>query len=455
MFSEFYIKKQSGTYAETLEAFGVGNLLYQILERNNVRGIKITIEDLGHSYVVKPNKPITNEHIESLSYFQIFKFIKKDVNQTLPVGISEYFDYPANKAVQDGYKAEFAQIDKLKSEEEKKAARKKLNEEKLTEFGKSIDAEYDVYKELRAHNPYSSFIKLFENFYLNQKRFPLLVKNILYCYSGQQLEDIQVQLSEESPTAQQLLNPNQGKGLNKGKANNASMGNLPSNWISETMKISGSLSFMVCKYVKSGSSYDLKIFVPEFNAASLKQVKDVLLYDFKKHLKSTSPIKFDIINSIDLTIKFIKHTHAYTGKVRKTLKGFHSVYQKKLGGVDKPGTVTNISFINTPDFVEYNNEDEAAEWIEILIQQKNLISNVGIDPKTKKEVLSGDSIQGMQSYRNFLGAIGSSALEYFTEFSYWYGNYLMSFLSGLKPEMDKKRTSFKYKSFALLYQFNL
>jgi hypothetical protein len=153
---------------------------------------------------------------------------------------------------------------------------------------------------------------------------------------------------------------------------------------------------------------------------SLKEAKDVLLFDFKKYLKSTSPIKYDIINSIDLTAKFIKHTPEYLGKVRKTLKGFHSVYQKKLGGVDKPGTVTNIAFLNTPDFVEYNNQDEASEWIEILEQQRNLISNI-------KE--QGDSIQGLQSYRNFLGAIGNSALEYFTDFSYWYSSYLMQQLS--------------------------
>jgi hypothetical protein len=118
MFSEFYIDKQSGTYSETLEAFGVGNLLYEILKRNNVQGIKLTIEDLDYRYLVKPNQPITNEHIEALSYFQIFKFIKKDVNQTLPAGIpeNECFNYPANKAVQDDYKAKFAHIENLKSE---------------------------------------------------------------------------------------------------------------------------------------------------------------------------------------------------------------------------------------------------------------------------------------------------------------------------------------------------
>lgn len=441
MYSEFYINKQSGTYSETLEAFGLGNLLYEIFKRNNIGGIKITIEDLGYQYLIKTNKPITEAYIDRLSYFQIFSFIKKEINQEVPFGS---FDYPANKAIQDDFKARFAQIEKLKSEEEKKVARKALNEEKLSEFGKSIDPEYDVYREL-IKNPYASFTKLFENFYLNQDNFPLLIKSIIEYYTQQTCSSFDFSLSEKTPTAQQLFNPNQGKGLNKTKANNASMGNLSSNWISETMKISGALSYMICQYVKTGSSYDMKVFVPEFNEAGLKDAKDIL-FDFKRHLKSASPIKLDILNSLDFTAKFIKHTPEYNGKVRKTLKGFHSVYQKDLG---QNKAVANIAFINTPDFVAYNNPEEANEWIEILEQQRVLINDVGKDATTRKEVLSGGDIQMLQSYRNFLGSTGNSALEHFSEFSYWYGNYLMSFLSGLKSEKDKRRPYYKYKSFKI------
>ncbi|MCC7525786.1 MAG: hypothetical protein IT250_13240 [Chitinophagaceae bacterium] len=428
MFSEFYINKRSGTYAETIEAFGLGNLLYEILKRNNVQGIKITIEDLGYSYVVKPNRAITNEHIESLSYFQVFKFIKKEVNQTLPTGIpeNECFNYPANKAVQDDFKARFAQIEKLKSEDEKKAARKKFNEDKLSEFEKRIDAEYDVYREIQGNINYPNFTSLYENFSANAPRFSSLIKlmlkkynepNFLFQKTKKIIPDISSGFNDYIKPIQ-IYNPNQGKGNNKPKASgfDLSKKSIESDWISETMKISGALSYMVCQYVKVGTSYDLKVFVPEFNQIGLKDAKDIL-FDFKKYLKSNSPVKLDIINILNFTINFIRHTPGYTGKVRKTLKGFHTVYQKDLG---QNKAVANIAFINTPDFVEYNNQDEADEWVEILEQQRNLISNI-------KE--HGDAIQGLQSYRNFLGAIGNSALEYFTDFSYWYGNYLMQQLS--------------------------
>ena len=416
MYKGFYINKQSGTYSETLEAFGVANLVAEILNRNNINGYKVTIEDLGLQYLVHSNKEITEEHIGNLTYFQVLKFIKKDAQQELPADILSYFDYPVNKAIQDEYKAKYAQIEKLKSEDAKQQAKKVWNAEKLSEFGKRIDSEYDVYREI-VKNPYASFSNLFNNFYSHQDRFPDLIRSILNYYNQQTQVKQNFKLTDEKPTALQLFNPNQGKGLNKNKANNVSMGNLDSHWISETMKISGAFSFMICQYVKVGSGYDMKVYVPEFNEIGLSEAKKMFL-DLKKYLKSTSPIKLDILNSLDFTINFIKKTPEYTGKVRKTLKGFHAVYQKDLG---QNKAIANIAFINTPDFVEYSNKEEGNEWVEILQQQRNLISNI--------EEL-GDSIQGLQNYRSFIGSIGNSALEYFSKFSYWYAGYLMQKLTG-------------------------
>lgn len=419
MFNEFYIKKKSGTYSETLEAFGVANLLDEILKRNNVSGYKITLADCGESYVVKTNKAILEEYIHKLTYFQVVKYIKREIYQEMPDGIVDYYDYPKNKAIQDDYVERFAEITKIKSDETRKQASKALTEDKLSEFGKKIDPEYNVYRELSSNNPYPSFKKLFDNFHLNQNRFSEMINLIVTFYAQQVLISLDFPLSETKPTAQQLLNPNQGKGLNKSKANNASMGNLDGLWISETMKLSGAFSFMICQFTKVGSGSDLKIYVPEFNEIGLREAER-LTFSFKKYLRRTTPIKLDIINDFDFAINFIENTPGYIGRLSKTIKGFHSVYQKKLGGPTKPGTVTNITFINTPDFIEYANKDEGAEWIEILQQQRSLISNIEEQ---------GDSIQGLQNYRSFIGSVGNSALEYFSQFSFWYSGYLMQKLT--------------------------
>lgn len=415
---EFKIYKTSGTYSELLEAYGLANLLDEIHTRNETIGVKITIEDNGGFYRINLNKPLTDEIVNSLKYFPIFKFIKKGNETVIPEGVIDYYDYTEQKKLIDNYKERFNAIDKNKTltQEQKRQSKKDLNKEKLSEFGKKIDPEFDVYREIQG-NPYASFTKLFENFHLHQKEFCILIKEILYTYSQQQNEKRAFKLKDENPTAQQLYNPFQGKGLNKSKANNASMGNLNSNWVSESMKISGALSMMVCQYVKVGSSYDLKIFVPEFNQISYNQSKQIL-FDFKKNLKSASPVKLDIINIIDLSHKFIQRTPEYNkGKIKDTIKGFHAAYLKDLG---QNKAVANLAFINTPDFIEYKTKEEGREWIEILEEQKRIISGI--------EEL-GDSIQGLQAYRDFLGSTGQLAIDKFNKFSYWYGNYLTQAIS--------------------------
>lgn len=444
MYKDFYVYKISGTYAETLEAFGVANLVNDILKDDG----KITIEDNGLYYLVSSNQQIPKEKLYSLSYFQIFKFLIKSSESLVPKGIprTQCFDYPSQKAAQDQYKEQYQSIEKNKSlsQEQKRQVRKKLNKQKLTEFGSKIDAEYDVYREL-TKNPYTSYQSLYNNFYNNKQRFGYMVKEIFDYYAQSPTESRDYELIDEEPTAQQLLNPNQGKGLNKSKANNVSMGNLKSSWITETMKISGALRMMSIQYIKVGTGYDLKIYVPEFKNIQIVAGKKIVT-EFKRYLKSASPIKLDILNILDLIINFIELTPDYKGgKVKNTIQGFHSVYQKDLG---QNKAVANMSFINTPDFIAYTNAEEGREWKEILAEQRSIISGI-------QEI--GSSIAGLQDYRCFLGSVGSTALNYFSGFSYWYAGYLMQCLDKEKYYVKpfKSETLSKFYKYMDTVELNL
>ena len=125
----------------------------------------------------------------------------------------------------------------------------------------------------------------------------------------------------------QLINPNQGKGLNKAKATGMSVGNLKGNWIKETMKISGALNFgMICQAVKVGSSYDMKVFVPAFSETKLND-KMAIMKDFKRNAKSNTPIKLDIINILKIIELYLnKSEKKERRKLKEHLLGLHSVY---------------------------------------------------------------------------------------------------------------------------------
>lgn len=418
MAKAFYRKKQSGTYSETLEAFGVAQLLDEIFERNKVKGVQIVLKDIEHSYVIEINKDITEDLINSLTYFQILKFIKKEINQDIPTGINDYYDYPKQKAIQDEYKESYKQVEKIKSEEEKKKERKRITEEKLSEFGKKIDSEYHVIGEICSKNSYDSYSKLFSIIYENKNEFGNIIKLLLNPYIDYEFSVDKLKI-KSSHTAQSLCNPYCGKGLNKSKANGASSSNIDSTWMSELLKISGAIGFMNYQLTKAGSKFDSKISVPEFHEVALRDAKSIF-FSFRKTLKVKTPVKLDVINTFSFVISFIKNSENYRGKLKNAIKGFHSVYQKKLGGPTKPGTVVNISYLNTPDFISIANRDEAYEWIEIFEYQKALIEN--IDEQ-------GDAMKGLLTYRNFIGTSGKSSLNYFNDFSFWYSGYLMQKLT--------------------------
>ncbi|NOZ46378.1 MAG: hypothetical protein GXO79_06310 [Chlorobi bacterium] len=444
---EFKIYKQTGTYAETLEAYGLANLLFQLLDKAEARRKSITILSNEKFYTVTAKTDITDEIIEKLNYFHIIKFIARKRND-LPEGIdySNVFQYEEQKTLREQRRDEINEVYKKFSGKEKEKLRKiklkRIEEKYNNESATKIDIEFDVYSQASTPNQLSGFKKIFNNFYLNKDNFKYLIKDILSNYSGsinleypKLLKEKKLKNFSKEITATQLYNPNQGKGLNKTKANGLNGFNFHSSWISETLKTAGAINSMICQPVKVGSSYDLKVFVPEFNNThNLKKTE--IINSFKNNLKGNTPIKIDILNILILIKKLIEKSEEYQeyfGNAKNIIEGLHSVYQKDLG---QNKAISNIAFIQTPDFIEINNQDDVIEWLEILEEQISIISNI--------EEL-GSSVQALMAYRNF---INSSNLESFFKFSNWYSVYLMQSLTNekyyVKPFTYETLTKFYY-----------
>lgn len=437
-YKEFFVDKISNTYAETLEAYGLANLIDEILSRSNVGNRKVEIFDKGLYYLIKPSQSITDEMLSKLSYFQIIKFLKNKADTEVPTDIgNNFYDYPNQKKEFDEIKDRRNKIstDKKLKPEEKKEKLLALQKQFESEFGKKLDEAFDVYKNM-VGNPYTGYLKAHSILHNNQEHFSKLLIEILTFYSTtpNSVPKIKREFKiDEKLTAQQLYSPNQGKGLNQYKADNANMTNLDSYWVQELMKISGALQMMICQFVKVGSSYDLKIFVPEYKHILWGKAKELML-EFKRYLKSVSPVKLDILNVLSFSVNFIQRSEKYTGRLKNTINGFHSVYQKDLG---QNKAVANIAFLEIPDFIEIKDRKSANEWIEILNAQKYIINAI-------KE--QGDAIQGLLAYRNFLS---SGDLQSFFKFCNWYSIYLMQTLTAIPKEFDYRRPYFTYLSFKI------
>ena len=418
MIKELLVKKQSGTYAEALESLGLADLIFQILMQNN-KDLRVIIKNCGNEYKIISPVIITQEMIENTGYFQLFKFIKQNNETVIHEAIYDYYNYPQQKQWKNEKRKSIEQIYKeYKGKENESARRKKVKEiENFYEENNKIDFEFDVVTQLSAPNQYSSFSKLYFNFYNNKDKFSILIKEILKNYSNindnEKINFNNLTGFIKEITCLQLFNPHQGKGLNKDKANGLNATNFKNSWIAESLKVTGALKGMICQPVKVGNSYDLKLFVPDYNEIYYDKQQE-LIKKFKKYIKGNTPIKIDILNIMLFIKTFIELTPEYKGCVKNTINGFYSVYQKDLG---QNKAVVNIAQIQTPDFIIINTEEDSLQWREILDYLITLISRI-------KE--QGDAIQGLLAFRNF---ISSSNIDSFFKFCRWYSIYLMQALA--------------------------
>src|SRR3989339_81737 len=427
MYSKFKVKKGIGTYSDTIEAFGLANLLNEIQSRTELNRPKLWIEDKGLYYELTSRPEIHLEQIQKLNYFPLFQYVVRDSSGTFD---EIFFDYPKQRDLkkerqeltQKAFK-EFAGKDKSDQ------LKQKIKEiERIYSEEKKIYPELDVYSQVITPNNFVGFDKLYRNISSNKEAFPEIVKAILDYYSDfiVELKPKALNSFDDTVTALQIYNPTTGKGQNKGKASGASAGPIKLNWISETMKTSGALTNMLCQLVKVGSSYDMKVVVPDFKKAEYTLQRQIVL-SFKKNIKGNTPLKVDILNLLILNKQLIENTEEYKSfKARNIITGLHSTYQKDLG---QNKAVVNISKLQTPDFIEFDNEDEAKDWVELLKEQINIIGSI--------EEL-GDATQGLIAYRTFLT---SSHFSSWARFIFWYAEHIMSNFSRKKYALPFKVTS--------------
>lgn len=419
MYEIFKVKKDTGTYSDAIEAFGLMNLLKEIQSRLELKKPKILLEDKGTYFEIKIKPTFSESDIEHVEYFPIFQYVIQKEGKTFE---ENFFDYPKQRLLKKERQELVQKAHKDFSGKEKENQRKQelARIEKIYSEEKKIHSELDVYSQIITPNNFTAFDKLYQNYYQNKDSFPKLLKSILNYYDGLDYEfNVKDYISfNASVTALQIFNPTSGKGLNKDKAKGASPSNISLNWIQETMKISGAISNMLCQLVKVGSSYDLKVIVPDFKKIDWQR-QNKLTKSFKKNIKGNTPLKVDILNLLIILKELITQTEEYQQgfRLKTVLNGLNSVYQKDLG---QNKAVVNIAMLQTPEFIEFSTEDEARDWIDLLDSQINLIGSIEEQ---------GDASQGLLAYRKFFTCSHFPSWE---RFVFWYSGYVAVNLSNKK-----------------------
>lgn len=431
---EYYVPKETGTYAETLEAYGLAHLLKEILKQNEIDLPKVQIKDIGSFYLVTSNYEITKEIVGSIRYFELFKYIKVDKDKSNDIPI-DFIDYNSQKSKRDEFRK--YSDDLFKKKGVNKISQSEI-EMRLNEYADKPSSDFDIYSKMASPNHITCYREVFKK-PSEKAMFPFFIKGVLsnYCstikdnsnklllseINSEERKEI-IKWLNEDVTALQIMSPSQAKGLSSGKLKmNADLPKI--SWLRQYLRFAGCYSAMIPKLVEvSKQTWDTKIYVVEPNSFEFGSLS-IIYKEFKPILKGTSTIKLDILCLVEYCNKLIKYSEEYKSKLFTTswrpnnyVAGFHLAYQKNLG---QNNGISNISFLSIPTFIEINEFKEAEVWIAILDEHQKIIEN--LDEKNSSVTVL------LLHYRQFLS--GNLLRDYF-EFSLAYNSYLMHELAYTK-----------------------
>lgn len=418
---QYFVPKTSGTYAETLEAYGLAIILDEIFRANNIQKPKVKIQDTGSFYVVSARTEVTEEMVRNAPYFDAFQYIKieKDKNTNSP---RNFIDYKREKEIYDDFRKFKQNIVSLDRNKRKEAIE---NYENKPHF------DYDIFSKIKV-NSLHAYLKAFNNVFANKDSYPEFLKQILFLYGFPRdgaksvdknfkklQKDNEINKIEKIKTLQ-FFNPHQGKGVNSGKSNSIALTQMPAFWFKEYLKMAGCYKSMFVKGVKVGNrKWDSKFYVVEPRSLELTLL-NTIYRSFKPNIVGRSSVKLDISSILRYTMIFIQNSEEYQQKKpsfskrfnpQHSVSGFHTAYQKNLG---RNPAVSNIGYLRLPDFIEISSYEGGNKWINILDEHVRIISKINEDV--------GSTTSMLHHYRQFLS---SGVLDEFFEFNFEYTALLM------------------------------
>ncbi len=415
---DYYVLKESGTYANALEAFGLATILNRITGEQAIQ-----ILDEGHYFHIRLNKSLSEDIVESVRYFQAIPYVKVKNDKTTK-RLAIVYDYEAEKSKRDNYNNFINEIRKQKPANMNK---------QIEDYEPKPHPDYDIFSGIYQLKAIEGYKKAIFNIFDNIQQFKVLIDELLYLYSQpedlehqsinrlKKLEKQKVLKKFQSIKSLQLFNPHQGKGLNEPKANRLENENLSAFWLREWMKMVGSYKAMTIKSVKiSNRSWDTKIYVLCPKNIDFNQLLQ-LHFAFKPKLRGLSAVKLDITTLLRFCEIFIQNIPEYQEKKKifsrlmnphHFINGFYTAYLKDLG---QNKAVSNLSFLQLPSFIDINSYDDGQVWLQTLQEHYKIIG-------TLKEDATGSCIQMLQNYRQFLT---SSDFEYLFDFLIGYSGFLM------------------------------
>lgn len=429
MTTTLYLPVATTPMAALLAGHGLAGWLSQLGKQVTGDGIDVRVANLGHGIVVTTPATLHPELVRPEHYQQPEPWwILTAKNGPAPKGV-RVLDYEAERARNTAY------YERLKTLRKAKIDPRKLPQDERATLDAQAPRDYwpvaAVINQMGALNAYNRAVVRWTEC---SAAYPELVALIWTMCSGRPgaielaMEHWETLAKrhglEKSPllSATQVVNPEQGKGANRAKADKLDIGGQESFWLLEHFKFAGLYRGALPRTVQGRKDRKTYVVVPAREGVELEWHKKT--FDaFQKEFWPSSAIKMDIIAALRYTAQLLK---AWEGARRSTgrrrvsdyVEGFTVASYKDLGSAV---AVMNVATIGLPNWVAWPEDAEQAQALQTAVEEHLRLIGPLDESRSEEEQL-------LRDYRDFLTS-RDPALRAFFAFTAGYAGHVIRKLS--------------------------
>lgn len=393
--------------------------------------VPIEIANAGHAIVVRVHAAIDPGQVTMAHYSAPRPpWILTAKNGPPPQGLA-VIEYEAERSHNSDYYNELKRLQKEKTQVSKLPSDQKARlEEMAPRLYWPVAAQINQMGAIGAYN------KAVERWAACRPVYSELVAIILTMCSGragavEQAQQDWETLAKKHPglecnpflPATQVVNPEQGKGANRPKADALTIGGRESFWLLEYFKYAGLYTTSLPRTVQGKKDRKTYVVMPAQDGIALRWHRDIF-GQFQKEFWPSSAIKMDVLAALRYTATMLAQwegAQRSTGRRRKLsdyVEGFAVVSYKDLGSAL---AVMNVATVGLPDWVVWPDTPEEANRLKGVVDEHQRLIGV-LDEK------KGEEEQLLRDYRDFLSS-RDPGLHAFFAFTTGYASHILRRMS--------------------------
>jgi hypothetical protein len=377
--------------------------------------IPVSLRAAGHSFVVTTPLVFTAEQAALHYQPPDCQWILTAKNGPAPTGLN-IIDYEDEKQHNADYYEGIKRLQKLG-----KSIRALPDDERIAIENSAPREFWPVAALINQMGALSAYNKAIERWAACKPVYSDLVAIIMTMCSGrpgaiEQAEEAWAKLAKQHSgldknpllSATQIVNPEQGKGANRAKADALTIGGQESFWLLEYFKYAGLLRAALPRMVQSAKDRKTYVVLPSSEGVEIGWY-DRVFRQFQKELWASSSVKMDILAVLrytNLVLQDWEGAQRSSGRRRSPadyVEGLITVSYKDLGSAY---AVMNVATLNLPDWIDQPYDANHAQRLGETVLNHVLMINALEEKKSEEEQL-------LRNYRDFLSSHDPTLTAFF------------------------------------------